>query len=312
MDNLAQIEQQLHSPNRTVRYRAIYRLSGLDTPESIQLLMEALAADEDREIRAIAGKLLSRKSALNVTSALVKALREDRHAEVRRAVAESLGSMEAVDDIAVTGLIEALYDRSKLVRRAAVQSIRVIGDSSAVPGLIGVLLGDPDSFVRWEAAQTLEIFADGQAINALIEALSADENSYVRYASASALGAIGDDVVIEPLKTAFLNDVNSYVRFSAGQSLGQFLIDKARYDLVPTFVMALQDKNTHVWHVAAESLWGAGEAVIPHVMRCLVAEDTTMRRSALKAVLWLTAEYDKDEMLSLVDDMEVVNWGWWN
>lgn len=310
MEPLAELEAKLSDPKRAVRYRAIYRLAELDDPQATHLLIRALE-DEDREIRSIVAKMLANRHDDGIVDKLSETLATDRYALVRRAAAEALGMQGSEDTI--PGLLDALYDRSKMVRRAAVQSLRMVGDERIVPGLVGVLLGDADSYVRWEAAKTLGDLISEEAIPALIEALLADENSYVRYAAAEALGLMDDDSVIEPLRTAVLHDENSYVRFAAARALRDFLdMTPTDTDMVQTFLRVLNDSNPHVWHMAAEALWSGGPDTFQAVLDALTSPDMSLRRVALKGVLWLTAEFDDEAILDYIEPDIPGTWGWWN
>ncbi|MEO1442368.1 MAG: HEAT repeat domain-containing protein, partial [Chloroflexota bacterium] len=259
---------------------------------------------------AIAARLIGKHMPLYATDYLRTALLDDKHAQVRRAAAEALGELD--DALSVRSLTLALKDRSKLVRRAAVQSLRTLEATESVPDLVGVLLGDADSYVRWEAARTLEALNETSAIPALIEALTADSNSYVRYAAATALGEIGDEGVIDPLATAMLRDDNSYVRYAAARALGYFLQDSVDPSLVRTLMLGLDDSDKEVWHVVAENLWTSGEIVMPIVLGTLQSNNRRMRKVALKALLWLSAEYDDTELIGMMDEDIHSSWGWWN
>jgi len=212
------------------------------------------------------------------------------------------------DPAAVPALVERLSDRSKDVRRAAAQALALLGEESATPGLVGALLGDVSSYVRWEAAKALRELADLSALPELLEALAADTNSYVRYAAAEALGAIGTDSALDGLEHALLNDDNDFVRFAAAKALGQI----ADPTSTPALIQAINHPNSHVWHAAAEALWMMDEEVMPYVIEGLTDAAMDTRRAALKAALWLSAEYDDEEVANR-DDLDWIDtWGWWN
>jgi HEAT repeat protein len=310
LDNLTQFEEQLASTNRSIRYRAVYRIAKLDDPKAAEMLANVLMNDNDRDIRAATAKLLANYHTADVVTHLKRALKADRHAQVRRACAEALGNMDA--ERSIDGLLEALNDRSKLVRRAAVQSLCLLNDLDAVPALVGVLLGDPDSYVRWEAAKTLEILYATEAVPALIEALTADDNSYVRYAAAVALGELGDLDVTDPLATAMMRDDNSHVRYAAARALGYFMEETSDPALIRTLLYALEDENTQVWHAAAESLWTSGDIVMPIVIDAFQSRSNRLRKVALKALLWLSAEYDDIDLMGYTEREPYTGWGWWN
>ncbi|MEO0564483.1 MAG: HEAT repeat domain-containing protein, partial [Chloroflexota bacterium] len=269
--------------------------------------------DEDRELRAMAAKLLSTFQHMDPSTHLIRALKNDRHSQVRRAAAESLGNSIIITDEIENAVIEALYDRSKLVRRAVVQSLRLLESTSAVPGLIGVMLGDADSHVRLEATKTLDALEAGEAIPAFIEALNADENSYVRYTAAGALGKYEySDLIVKALANTLQADKNSYVRHAAATTLATLLQRTQEPDIVRLMLTGLDDANTHVWHTIAEGLWGAADVVIPVVMERLLSTNSSRRATALKAALWLSAEFDDDYAPSLDDEIDPSTYGWWN
>jgi hypothetical protein len=77
-------------------------------------------------------------------------------------------------------------------------------------------------------------------------------------------------------------------------------------------LQALNHSNSHVWHAAAEALWLMDEATMPYILESLIDSDETMRQAALKALLWLSAEFDDEEVADRSDDEWVGMWGWWN
>jgi HEAT repeat protein len=307
---LEQLAEKLGHPQRRIRYQTVYELYMLGQPDAISLLSSAIH-DEDAEIRKLVAHLLRTKRTPASIAALLDGLAHDKQAQVRRTCAESLAVLK--ESSAIEGLVTALQDRSKLVRRAAVKALGTFSEPAVLPGLIGALLGDADSYVRWEAAKNLEGFEDISVVRALSEALSSDENSYVRYASAVALGKILHPESLPALIQA-LDDENSYVRFATVRALGDFLqqSDPLNEDLVMLMLIALDDDNTHVWHLAAENLWAVGETAILIVLKAFHAPEKHIRHVALKGLLWLSLEYDDP----ILDDIELPNaprtWGWWN
>jgi hypothetical protein len=51
---------------------------------------------------------------------------------------------------------------------------------------------------------------------------------------------------------------------------------------------------------------------MPIVLSTLQSQNRRMRKVALKALLWLSAEYDDIELMGLVDEDINTSWGWWN
>lgn len=271
---------------------------------------------EDRTRRQVAIYRLNRISDPDAVPALIQAL-EHRDRDARTLVIGAL--MRIGDAAAIPALIARLSDRSKEVRRMAVRALGKFGDRfplEVLPALAGALLGDDNSYVRWEAAQALRAVNRVAAMPQLIEALSADENSYVRYAAAETIGAIvtdGDTVepgranALNALEDALANDDNDYVRYSAATALGKIADPSSIEPLLKT----LQTDNTHLWHAAAEALWYMEEAATPYIQTAMLSEDVATRRAALKALLWLSVEYDDEEA---PDDAEewIGVWGYWN
>ena len=46
--------------------------------------------------------------------------------------------------------------------------------------------------------------------------------------------------------------------------------------------------------------------------KALIDPDPSMRKAALKAILWLSAEFNDDEVSDRTEDEWVGMWGWWN
>jgi HEAT repeat protein len=274
----------------------------------IRQLLNDLRSDDKQKQHSALHHLTQIKDELNDPVNLPELLRalDQRNRHVRIFAVRLLGKIGESE--AVMPLTERLVDRSKDVRQAAAQALGQIGDDTAVPALIGALLGDENSFVRWEAARALGSIDHPSAIPPLLEALEADENSYVRFAAAEALGQMGANMALEGLEHALLKDDNHYVRFAAAKALGQI----ADPSSVPTLLRALNTHNTHIWHAAAEALWVIDEDAMPYILTSLMSDDMTLRRAALKAILWLSVEFDDDDA-ALRDDMDWGgSWGWWN
>lgn len=172
--------------------------------------------------------------------------------------------------------------------------------------LLNDLRGD-DEDKQLQAIYRLLELSDPTTIPALLEALR-DKNAEIRSVAAEALGVIGEDAALQGLEDALLMDENDDVRVAAAKALGTIGDSTS----VPALLQALKTENTDVWHSAAESLWLMNEDVMPHVIEALTSIDHDTRRVALQAVLWLSAEYDDDEVADR-DDYEWRDaWGWWN
>jgi hypothetical protein len=66
-----------------------------------------------------------------------------------------------------------------------------------------------------------------------------------------------------------------------------------------------------VWHAVAEALWSLSEPVVPLVIEQLLDNDPVMRKGALKGLLWLTREYDEDDLRGGEDEEDYyLGTGW--
>jgi HEAT repeat protein len=183
---------------------------------------------------------------------------------------------------------------------------RIMSNRLLIERLLNDLRGDDEDKQRQAIYRLLDL-ADPTTIPALLEALR-DEHAEIRSVAAEALGAIGDNDALEGLEDALLTDESDDVRAAAAKALGTI----GDVTSVPVLLQALKTANSDVWHSAAESLWLMNEDVMPHVIEALTSEEHDTRRVALQAVLWLTAEYD-DEEVAERDDYEWRDaWGWWN
>lgn len=314
-DELTQLEEQLHSKKQQDRYQAVYQLAKLDDPHATELLIRTLQSDRDREIRAITVKLLGTLPLTDSTQAAILAAAEsDKHSQVRRAAIEVISDgkipAEDVSDL----LYNALDDHGRLVRRAATEALRILGIQRAVHKLIGVLLGDPDHQVRQEAAKALGSLGSLDAVPALEEALVSDTSFYVQYLAARALNALAHPDSAPVMLRVFRSSRDVGLREILAQGLGELLAqvdEDIRYEIIEAMVCALHGYSG-VWHAAAESLWAAGEEGIEVALDLLTDSNPRVRQCALRATLWLTAEFDDVETKEFLDEPLESSWGWWN
>lgn len=268
-----------------------------------RLIDDLYSGDPDRQRRAL--HIFGDVRCIDAVPALIDLLTHRRR-EMRILAIHAL--RRAGEMVAVPALIQRLQDRSAEVRRAAASALAKMGDERALTVLAGLMLSDDSSYVRWEAAKALGELAGNLieytslivVLPELLEALSADDSSYVRYAAAEALGKIESHDALDGLIHALLNDDNDYVRLSAAKALGK-INDP---DAIPALITSLNSTNTHIWHAAAEALWCMDVPTMPFVLEALLDRDPEQRKAALKAALWLSVEYDDEN----VDDRDDIYW----
>jgi HEAT repeat protein len=174
--------------------------------------------------------------------------------EGRREAAMMLSHLK--DKGAIPALIQALTDKSSLVRAAVVTALGDLGDSSVVTALTSTLTSDKDVFVRKTAAYTLGRFSEGDSTRALIAALK-DKDPEVRGAAAVALGEHADAATISPLIST-LSDKNHFVRARGAAALGA--IGPAAATAVTTLIALLKsDPDAEVKRHTAAALGSIGD-----------------------------------------------------
>jgi len=152
---------------------------------TVEAALTALASDRWK-VRVEAIQTLLSSTEPRVFEVLVRTLRQDKSATVRRWAAAALGTTWKQQ--AVRPLCEALQDRSTLVRRWAadlIQDVEDHGDVDVGPAMI-VALGDRSPLVRWRAAYFLGERGDVRALVSL-RALLNDPDYSVREETGKAI-----------------------------------------------------------------------------------------------------------------------------
>ena len=163
---------------------------------------------------------VARLQARGRVGGLVRALRHDKSARVRRDAALALGSVLARDGKrgkrrAVEPLMAALSDPADEVRRQALLSLAALGDERSLPPLLEAL-SHPDEVLRVVAADALGRIGSPDAIEPLTAAMD-DESELVRRSATAALITIGS-ASVEPLCEA-LSSESRHVFFQATRAL---------------------------------------------------------------------------------------------
>ncbi|MCU7242198.1 MAG: HEAT repeat domain-containing protein, partial [Microcystis aeruginosa WS75] len=113
----------------------------------------------------------------------------------RDQAAEALAKIGS--ETAIPGLLKALEDSDKYVRRKAAEALGNIGSETAIPGLLKAL-EDSDRYVRAKAVEALGNIGSETAIPGLLKALE-DSDRYVRENAAFALAEIGTETAMTEL-----------------------------------------------------------------------------------------------------------------
>ena len=164
----------------------------------------------------------------------------------RSAAAAALGSLG--DEQAIGPLIQALDDKDKDVRKAAVEALAVIGAVSVAP-LVEVLDRKESSVsARTAAVEALRKIDDARCAEYIIRALE-DDQAQVRWHAAFALGEMECQEAVDPLIRA-LADEHHWVRFNVVFALQRVGDPKA----VDALVQILSDESSDVRGAAERAL----------------------------------------------------------
>ncbi len=107
-----------------------------------------------------------------------------------------------IGEPAVSLLIESLKHRKMAVRIGAVEALGVIRARQAVSPLVDLLRKDKCNEVRWAAVYSLALIGDETAISMLVTALR-DTDKYVRYGAATALDIFGWEPQETPMRAYY-------------------------------------------------------------------------------------------------------------
>jgi HEAT repeat protein len=288
-----------------VRKNAASALGKIKNVTAVESLIQALK-DDDADVRSSAASALGEIGDPAAVHALVQALKEDTY--VCASAADALGKIGVGDSDTVDALVNALKDKSRFVRQNAVQALDKVGNSTAIDGLIELLLDDPifsvnlsalsainnisnsanglvqalkheNPGIRCAAASHLSEFSSFSAISALVQALE-DEVPSVREEAAFALARIGNPDTVDSLVKA-LKDTERLVRSYAASALGKIGDPTA----VNSLVQVLKDKEAIVRRNAAISLRQIGNpAAINALVENLENEDEEIRCQAIFAL----------------------------
>jgi len=179
------LRKTLEDESTYVREHVAQLLLDLSGEHRAALVLQALA-DEDQRVllKAIAAV---NKEMGEASAKRVAALLKNPHPQVREAAAIALGKIGTKD--AQAALLEALADKEENVRWFAVESLRKLGATEAVPRLVGLLENDASPRVREITASALGDLGQPAAVPALRAALR-DKNDRVRDRAAAALKAL--------------------------------------------------------------------------------------------------------------------------
>lgn len=228
------VESATRDPVPAVRSVALAALRALRGKEALPRLFEVLEQDSNAEVRWRAAIELEAVGAHQAVPALIQALK-DRSPLVRSGAAEALKGIP--DPRAVEPLIRTLHDKDTAARRAAAEGLGLIGDRSAVRPLMRALFIH-DFQTRRRAAKSLQQLKDPASGPALVQALN-DWDPQIRNTATSALIEFGSPKVV-PTLIRYLHSWKPTIREHAAIALGGLKDSRA---VQPLRRVALREPN---------------------------------------------------------------------
>jgi len=179
----------LKDPSAAVRRNVIRFVVNAGGQYEADLVARALM-DESPQVELIAIGAVEPGMAEQVVGRIEELLRSSPSADVREAAANALGKIGSEQSIPV--LASALNDAAENVRWFAVEGLRKLHATQAVPRLSELVQNDPSARVREIAATALGELGQPAGVPALRAALS-DRSERVRQRAAEALLALATD-----------------------------------------------------------------------------------------------------------------------
>ncbi len=177
------LRDALDAPEDSVRVNVMRFIQEAEG-EYRNLLISKALQDENPEVLAMAAEGVSASAGQEAVPRLEELLRKSPHREVRVTVANMLGKVGSEESR--SALMAALDDPAENVRWFAVEGLRKLGATRAVPRISEILRADESARVRAIAASTLGELGQPAGVPALRQALG-DPVERVREKAASAL-----------------------------------------------------------------------------------------------------------------------------
>jgi HEAT repeat protein len=182
-----ELAAQLASPDEATRLRAAQTLAAEEDEAATQALAGALG-DKSWRVRRVAVNRLARRGGAEAVTALLHALREERH---NLNVLNSALQILALSDLdVISPLIEFLHAPETDLRTYAALTLGEQRHPRAIPELIAAL-EDPDANVRYHALEALGKLRATEAVEALV-AIAETRDFFLAFPALEALTQIGD------------------------------------------------------------------------------------------------------------------------
>jgi HEAT repeat protein len=290
----------LGDPAWWVRMRSVEALEQIGAPAEGALLAALEDTDPEIRLRAAVGlerlgvpaRLTGMIERGEATPDVVGIFARFGHAGARELLAEQLrhpsapvrvATVEAIRlaarrDVAAELISVAAADESAEVRAGALDTLRLLGVSRAVPTALD-RLADTDDAVRAAAVALVGHLGGAEAAGPLRER-SGDPTPAVRAGVARALGMVGAPDARDDF-SRLLHDPEPSVRAAAAAGAGE----AGCRPVVPDLVERLTDSEPAVREAAARALGRVGDpTAVPILLRTLRTADAGLREAVAEAV----------------------------
>ena len=278
----------LDAADAGVRWRALYALEKLVSPDQIVLLTAMHVDDDDALVRAYAVRTLGRQKSQQGTAYVLQKLADPEVGVVVNALRALSLIADTTCGACLPALVRALDSGDPYVRVTAATALAdrfawvpadSAGSRTALDSLTAGLL-DPDAATRGACARAL-LARRGEAALALVLPLLADSSVYVRVAVLQAL-ALAPELAAAPLLMARLvAGTPEFERATTAEALATLKVAAA----APGLQEALADSSLLVVAAAAGALAELGDSAAVPALRCAYVAHALDAEAAARASL---------------------------
>ncbi len=222
----------------------------------------------------------------------------DKNGLARRSYAEELGN---IGKAALPALINALLNSKNVIkRRAAAKTLKLVGDSNAIPHLIKALTCDSDPVVQCSAAGAIAIFGE-DAVNHLIIVLKNQNYTEMQHGLAAwALAFIGANAPIAIKKAA--KSKNTKVKSAAISALEEYIRNSQDKEAIMLVKNAVND-NTESVQIEAIKLIGKLdkiESLIPILIAKFSHKNPEIRKASIFSLMQHNIKDAEEQLKNLL------------
>ena len=279
----------LDDPDAGVRWRALYALEKLVSPEQIVLLAAMHVDDDDGLVRAYATRTLGRQKSPQGTAYVLQKLADPEVGVVVNAIRGLSLIADTTCGACLPALTRALGAAHPYVRVTAATALAdrfawVPGDPAAERTALDSLaagLGDPDAATRGACARAL-LARRGEAALPRVQGMLADSSVYARVAALQALTLLPAAAAMPLLLPRLAPGTAVFERATAAEALATLKAAAA----APGLREALTDTSLLIVAAAAGALAELGDsAAVPALGRAYVAHASDAEADARASLL---------------------------